>query len=86
MTLQHEESPTNLTSPQTTAKRTQEVKEIKQDHADIMVYKFLPEHAIINKDDLLTNIHLLGNFDILKYLKVKPTCCAFYNEFISYSL
>ncbi len=33
-----------------------------QDHADIMVYK----HTIMNKDDLLTNILLLGNFYIHK--------------------
>ncbi len=47
----------------------------------------LPEHTVINKDDLL-NILLLWNFYIyllVAYLKVKPTCCAFYNEFISYS-
>ncbi len=38
MILQREESPTTLSGPQTTVKRTREVKEIMQDHADIMVY------------------------------------------------
>ncbi len=33
------ESPTTLSAPQTTAKRTREVKKITQDHADIIVYK-----------------------------------------------
>ncbi len=36
MTLQKEESPKTLSGPQTTAKRTREVKEITQDHADII--------------------------------------------------
>ncbi len=33
---------TTLSGPQTTAKHRREVKEITQDHADIMVYKSFP--------------------------------------------
>ncbi len=40
---------------------TRSDKVIAQDHADIMVYKSSP-NTIINKDDLLTNILLLGIF------------------------
>ncbi len=39
MTLQKEESPTTLSAQQTTDKHTREVKDIMQDHADILVYK-----------------------------------------------
>ncbi len=49
MTLQKEESPTTLSASQTTAKPTREVKEIMQDHADIMVYKSSPNTQYLSK-------------------------------------
>ncbi len=41
-----------------------------------------------SKDDFLVNsILMMGKFYIhkLKYLKVKPTFCAFHNEFVLYT-
>ncbi len=63
MTLQEQESLTTLSGPQTTAKRTREVKKITQDHADIMVYKSSPNTSFFiytNLSSLLeseTNIY-----------------------------
>ncbi len=44
---------------------TRSDKEITQDYADIMVYKS-SLNTIINKDNLLTNIHMLENLYIHK--------------------